>query len=112
MDCVFDFFLVSIQSSNTNINDDLPKEDLTRYGKKKTNNIIIMLWNIKQFSLFIMFFFEKFWNVYLLINELRSYIGRNVATTDVQIEDQLDSHLNEHSETQCNSCQFYSNNSL
>lgn len=57
-------------------------------------------------------FFEKFWNVYLLINLLRSYIGRNVATTDVQIEDQLDSHLNEHSETQCNSCQFYSNNSL
>lgn len=60
MDCVFDFFLVSIQSSNTNINDDLPKEDLTRYGKKKTNNIIIMLWNIKQFSLFIMFFLKNF----------------------------------------------------
>lgn len=109
MDCVFDFFPVSNQSSNTNINDDLPKEDLTRYGKKNPNNIIIMLWNIKQFSLFIMFF----WKILECLSfDLRSYTGRNVATTDVQIEDQLDSHLNEHSETQCNSCQFYSNNSL
>lgn len=112
MDCVFDFFLVSIQSSNTNINDDLPKEDLTRYGKKKNQQHYHYVMKYKTVFFIYYVFFEKFWNVYLLINELRSYIGRNVATTDVQIEDQLDSHLNEHSETQCNSCQFYSNNSL
>lgn len=39
MDCVFDFFPVSNQSSNTNINDDLPKEDLTRFGKKNPTTL-------------------------------------------------------------------------
>lgn len=59
---------------------------------------------------FIYYVFLKIFGMFIFWSEKLYWKKR--ATTDVQIEDQLDSHLNEHSETQCNSCQFYSNNSL